>query len=327
MPELPEVQTTVSGLKKVLPKLKITDVWSDLPKRKHAHRNRETIKDLTYFNEFKKEIIGKKVIDVKRRAKNILIQLSGPSTKLGVNNQTILIHMKMTGHLLYGKYTYINPSTGSTSSLQAKLGAGTWKPTEHGPLEDPYNRFIHAVFSLSNGKHLAFSDARKFGKIVLVQTDKIYESSHLKDLGPEPLEKSFTFEKFKERLAKKPNQKIKIVLMDQSVISGIGNIYSDEILWHAGIHPEERMKHISKRKQKKMFQAMKKVLKKGIDFGGDSLSDYRNIKGEPGKFQLHHEAYQRTGEKCRKNDGGVILRKMIGGRSAHFCSAHQSHTN
>lgn len=307
MPELPEVQTTVSGLKKVLPKLAITDVWSDLPRRDYKPKNKENIKDLAYFNGFKKEIVGKKVIDIKRRAKNILIFLSG--------NRTILIHMKMTGHLLYGKYTYINPST--------KLGAGTWKPAEKGPLEDPYNRFIHAVFSLSNGKHLAFSDTRKFGKIVAIPTDKIYESSHLKDLGPEPLEKSFTFAKFKERLAGKPNQKIKLVLMDQSVISGIGNIYSDEILWYAGVHPEERMKKITGQKQKKMFDAMKKVLKKGIDFGGDSTSDYRDITGRPGKFNLHHNAYQRTGEKCRKNDGGVILRKMIGGRSAHFCSKHQ----
>ncbi len=298
MPELPEVQTTVSGLKKVLPKLTITDVWSDLPQKKH--KQKETIKYLSYFNDFKKQIIRRKVVDVKRRAKNILIFLSG--------NRTILVHMKMTGHLLYGKYKQID---------------NTWKPAEKGPLEDPCNRFIHAVFTLSNGKHLAFSDARKFGKIAVADSDTIYESSHLKHLGPEPLEKNFTFKKFKERLAKKPNQKIKLVLMDQSIVSGIGNIYSDEILWHAGVHPEKRMKNISEEKQKKMFNATKLVLKKGIHFGGDSTSDYRDITGRPGKFNLHHNAYQRTGEKCRKNDGGVILRKMIGGRSAHFCSKHQ----
>jgi formamidopyrimidine-DNA glycosylase len=300
MPELPEVQTTVDGLKKVLPGLKIKDVWSDLPKKKHKHKNKETIKDLAYFNEFRRAVIGKKFTDVKRRAKNILIFLN--------SGKTILIHMKMTGHLLYGPY---------------RKSGQTWEPAQKGALEDPYNRFVHVVFSLSNGKHLAFSDTRKFGKVVLIDTDFLYNSPHLKDLGPEPLEKSFLFKNFKERLTLRPNQKIKLVLMDQSVISGIGNIYSDEILWHAGIHPEEKVKNIGDKGFKKVFSAMKTVLRKGIDFGGDSMSDYRNIKGEPGKFQLHHEAYRRTGGRCRKNDGGVIIRKKISGRSAHFCSKHQ----
>ena len=112
--------------------------------------------------------------------------------------------------------------------------------------------------------------------------------------------------------------------MDQTLISGIGNIYSDEILWYSAVHPEEKEKDIHLLKLKMMFQSMKKVLKKGIDFGGDSMSDYRNIKGERGKFQLHHEAYQRTDEKCRRvGCGGVIIKKKVGGRSAHFCDRHQ----
>ena len=309
MPELPEVQTTVNGLNKVLPGLSFKDVFSDLPKKKHKHKNKETIKDLGYFNEFRKGIKGRKFIKAQRRAKNILIRLSG--------NQTILIHMKMTGHLLYGKYQEIRPPKGRRAS------GPSWAPAVHGPLEDPYNRFIHVVFSLSNGKHLAFSDTRKFGKVVLIQTDKLNESPHLKHLGPEPLEKKFTFSKFKEALDKKPNQKIKIILIDQTIISGIGNIYSDEILWHAGVHPEEKEKNIPVEKLKAMFQVMKKVLKGGINFGGDSMSDYRNIEGRPGKFQLHHRAYQETGKKCKKNDRGVIIRKTLGGRSAHFCPVHQ----
>jgi formamidopyrimidine-DNA glycosylase len=299
MPELPEVQTTVNGLKRVLPGLSISDVWSDLPKKKHKHKNKETIKDLAYFNEFRNAVKGRKFLSAERRAKNILIHISG--------DLTILIHLKMTGHLLYGKYKQIGK---------------TWKPAEHGPLEDPFNRFVHVVFSLSNGKHLAFSDTRKFGKVVLIKGD-VMQSSHLSHLGPEPLLKNFTLDKFKARLDRKPNQKIKTLLMDQEIISGIGNIYSDEILWHSGVHPEEREKNIPALKFKLMFEAMKKVLKKGIDFGGDSMSDYRNIEGLRGKFQLHHEAYQRAGEKCRKKDGGVIIRKKIGGRSAHFCPVHQ----
>ncbi len=112
--------------------------------------------------------------------------------------------------------------------------------------------------------------------------------------------------------------------MDQKIVAGIGNIYSDEILWMSGIHPEERVKNITDDKFKKMFDSMKEVLKKGISFGGDSMSDYRNILGKKGEFQLHHKVYQRKGEKCSKPGcKGVIIRIVVGGRSAHFCPVHQ----
>ena len=111
--------------------------------------------------------------------------------------------------------------------------------------------------------------------------------------------------------------------MDQSLIAGIGNIYSDEILWRAGVHPTSLVGKIPLKNMKPMFAAMKEVLKAGINFGGDSMSDYRNIKGERGKFQDHHRAYRRTGKSCGKNDGGVIKRIVVGERSAHFCPIHQ----
>ena len=112
--------------------------------------------------------------------------------------------------------------------------------------------------------------------------------------------------------------------MDQSVIAGVGNIYSDEALWRAGIHPEERVRDIDEAKLKSLYTATIEVLKKGIDFGGDSMSDYRNIDGERGEFQEKHEAYRRTGKPCMKRGcSGTIQRKIVGGRSAHFCSVHQ----
>jgi formamidopyrimidine-DNA glycosylase len=105
---------------------------------------------------------------------------------------------------------------------------------------------------------------------------------------------------------------------------GIGNIYSDEILWSASVNPERRALSLKDTELNKMFQAMKETLNKGIDFGGDSLSDYRNIYGLRGEFQMHHKAYRRTGQKCmKKNCTGVIIRKIIGGRSSHFCNIHQ----
>ena len=121
--------------------------------------------------------------------------------------------------------------------------------------------------------------------------------------------------------------------MDQGIIAGIGNIYSDEILWQAGVNPERKISKLKDNEISLIFKAIKETLTKGIDFGGDSMSDYRNIYGLPGKFQLHHKAYRRTGQKCRrsrvssrgrkKNCAGIIKRKIINSRSAHFCSAHQ----
>ncbi|MEO5635088.1 MAG: DNA-formamidopyrimidine glycosylase [Candidatus Paceibacterota bacterium] len=301
MPELPEVETTTNGLKKKIMGLKIKDIWTDLSTKDIRQKN--AVANPKYFPLFKHDVIGRKVISVGRRAKNILINLSG--------NKTILIHMKMTGHLLFGRYKF-------------KKKINKWLPNETGPLQDPYNRFVHILFSFSNHKMLAFSDSRKFGKVTLLDTHTMHKSVHLKDIGPEPLARSFLFPNFKTSLIKRPNQKIKIALMDQSLIAGIGNIYSDEILWRAGIHPESTVSKIKEEEMKLMFKAMKELLLKGIDFGGDSMSDYRNIDGERGKFQLHHKAYRKTGEKCSKiNCTGVIRRKVIGSRSAHFCSSHQ----
>lgn len=304
MPELPEVETTTKGLQKEIVGLKIKDVWTDLNSK--DTRQNDAVKNAKYFIYFKKEVSGKKILSVERRAKNILIQIS--------NGKTILIHMKMTGHLLYSKYDYLKKEN-------------RWIPEnkdKKNPFNDPFNRFVHVVFVFSNSKHLAFCDSRKFGKITLLDTKSMHETKHLAGIGPEPLDKKFTIKELRERLNKKPNGKIKTVLMDPSVIAGIGNIYSDEILWQAGVHPEKKVSDIKERELKLMFKVMKETLARGIDFGGDSMSDYRNIYGVPGKFQLHHNAYRRTGEKCRrKNCGGVIIRKVIGGRSGHFCSKHQ----
>lgn len=300
MPELPEVHTTAIGLQSVLPNLYIKDVWSDYDSAFHKGKN--NIKDKDFFKIFRTKCIDKKILSVNRRGKNVLIHLS--------SGLTILVHMKMTGHLLYGAYE--------------KIGK-TWSAKHAGPLrDDPFNVHLHFVITLSNGKHLALSDTRKFAKITLLETRKLAESHDLRDIGPEPTEKSFSFEKFKKCLLRKQNGKIKTVLMDQSIVAGIGNIYSDEILWKSGVHPESKPLQIPNVLLKKMYDATKILIAKGIDFGGDSMSDYRNVHGEKGEFQLKHKVYQRKGEGCLKHRcGGVISRKMIGGRSAHFCNTHQ----
>ena len=282
MPELPEVQTTVNGLNATVKGRRIVDVWTDYKSNLKMHER--AIKNPDYFKRFKKKVVGEKILGAKRRAKNILISLS--------NGETILAHMKMTGHFVY------DPK--------------------------PNYPYVHLIFNLDNKKQLVFSDMRKFAKVALIETADAEKSFHLEHLGPEPLDKNFKFNNFKIRILKKPKGKIKQVLLDQSVIAGIGNIYSDEILWLSGVHPLSIVLKIPEKNLKLMFIAMKKTLEKGIDFGGDSMSDYRNIYGERGRFQNKHNAYRKTGEKCLKRGcKGIIERLVIGARSAHFCPVHQ----
>lgn len=286
MPELPEVQTTVSGLNRAVTGLLIKDVWTEY-NSPYFHGS-DTIKDPKFFKYFKKQITGAKITSVTRRAKNILIHLS--------NDFTILVHMKMTGHVMYGNYNK----------------------------KDPSNKHIRLIFYLSNGKTMELCDTRKFAKVTLIPTLTMHETVHLKGIGPEPLEKKFTFEVFKKVINKKSTGKIKLVLMDQSVIAGIGNIYADESLHRASIHPESIVKNIPEKSLKELYKAIISTLKMGIDFGGDSMSDYRNIDGERGRFQEKHMAYRRTGKPCLfKGCGGKIERMVVGGRGTHFCRTHQ----
>lgn len=282
MPELPEVQTTVDGINRTVRGRTIVGVETTY--KSAYYKGKDEIKNPNFFKKFSQLVIGQKILKAERRAKNILIHLSG--------GDTILVHMKMTG------YFYYDP--------------------------EPEAEFIRLVFLLDNNKKLALSDMRRFAKVTLIETKKLTESPHLENLGPEPLEPSFQLRAFSLQLKKRPKGKIKSVLMDQSLIAGIGNIYSDEILWRANVHPLSIVEKIPSVNFQLMFKAMKEVLKKGIDFGGDSMSDYRNIEGKKGKFQDHHRAYRLTGKPCGKRDcKGIISRAVIGARSAHFCPVHQ----
>lgn len=281
MPELPEVQTTVNGLNRNVRGRTIVSVSTTY--NSPYYRGKDEIKNPNFFQKFRQSIVGAKIINAERRAKNILIHLS--------TGDTVLVHMKMTGHFVYDRPEY---------------------------------PFIRLVLLLDNNKALALSDMRKFGKVTLFKTSDLHTSPHLSGIGPEPLEDNFKLKDFKIQISKRSNGKIKTVLMDPSVVAGIGNIYSDEILWRAGVHPLSRVSSIPEKNLKLMFTAMKLVLHKGIELGGDSMSDYRNIDGERGEFQEHHKAYQNKGKKCEKRGcKGVIERLRVGGRSAHFCPKHQ----
>lgn len=284
MPELPEVEILVQDLQKKVLKRTFLDVWTDFP---------QMIKKPKTFEQFKKEIKGKKIKKIYRRGKNILFELEG--------NKTLLIHQKLTGHLLLGNWE--------------KKGK-EWVSLLPGPLrEDPMNKFLHLIFWLDNGQMLALSDLRKFAKVELGETKEIQKE--LEELGPEPLEKSFTLEKFREVL-KQAKGKIKQVLMDQNIIAGIGNIYSDEILWTAKIHPFKEVPELSKKEIEKIYLAIKKILPLAIKLQGESISDFRRLSGERGFYDEARKVYRREGELCSRCQT-KIKRIKIGGRSAHFC--------
>ncbi len=290
MPELPEVETIVRQLNQKVANRKILDAWTDWPKMLKTHS----------LDKFKREIKGRKIMRAHRRAKYILIDLSG--------GKTLAIHQKISGHLLYGKWEIENNKP---------------VPAIEGPIKsDPQNRFIRFILYLDNGYMLGLSDLRRFGKVLLVNTDKVGDITEIKKLGPEPLDKNFALKKFKELLAKKSGV-IKKVLMDQFVISGIGNIYSDEILWYAEVHPLKRVEKLNDKELATIYKYIRLVLKKAVGALGDSEQDYRTLEGKMGGYQNKKKAYQLTGEKCQKRDGGIIKKVKINGRSAHFCPVHQ----
>ncbi|MDD4531623.1 MAG: bifunctional DNA-formamidopyrimidine glycosylase/DNA-(apurinic or apyrimidinic site) lyase [Candidatus Pacebacteria bacterium] len=285
MPELPEVETIVRDLDREVRNRTFLDTWTDA---------RSLIKKDT-FESFKKKIVGKKILKVKRRAKNILIDL--------YVGYVLLVHQKIAGHLLLGEW---------------KLDNGKWIAEEEGPLStDPMNRFLHVVFSLDDKRQLALSDARKFAKIELWKKEELENSKEFKELGPEPLEKNFTLDEFEE-LFKKKKGKIKQVLMDQNFISGIGNIYASEILFEAKIHPEEDVSKLNKNDLGRIYKATRRILEESIKLKGDSFSDFRTIYGEKGKAQEVVKVYQKEGGKCPRCKG-LIKRIKQGGRSSFFC--------
>lgn len=280
MPELPEVETIVRDLNKKVLGQKIKDIWSDAAKLR--------------VERLKSKVIGEEILDVKRRGKNILFYLSG--------GKILLIHQKMTGHLLYGKW-------------EIKGVGGNVKSLLRGSLDEKVNNYIHLIFYLESGWQMALSDLRKFAKAAVFDARKAEDIEEIKKLGPDALE--IKFSEFAERvLAKK--LEIKKVLMDQGVIAGIGNIYSDDILWQAKIYPSRKSRALSEEELKKLFEAMGNILAKAVKERGTSISDFRDLAGEKGGYGNIRLVYRREGEPCQRC-GTKIKRLKIGGRSSCYC--------
>lgn len=308
MPELPEVETIASDLNSIVRGRNISGVWYDSPKQISVLLPQPIIRSGKIFDRinlvgrdsakgkkiFQQNLADSKIINVSRRAKNVLFRLSG--------GRMLLIHPKKTGHLLVGKW---------------RIASGRPIPISPPSVKEKINSYIHLILILDDGDMIGFSDARKFGKILLGSERAIMGSRDIKNLGPEPLEKEFDSAAF-AKIVKSSKGRAKQFLLKQEKIAGIGNIYSDDILWLACINPLRRVGTLKKREIKNIFNAIKRILAKAVRLRGTSMSDYRDPSGETGGYMRHILVYGRHGAKCRRC-GTEIKRIAVGGRSAHFC--------
>jgi len=300
MPELPEVQTVVSDLEKKILGATIVESWIDWPKMiKNPVKQSKTTVSVKALADFQKNIIGKRVLAVERVAKNILIHLS--------EEYTLLIHQKMTGHILIGQW---------------ELGQKRAKPLSPKEIvEDPFNGYVHFVLRLDDGRMVGISDVRKFAKVLFAKTEIIRALPELVQLGPDALSLGLKKKEMVEILGKQ-KRKIKTVLLDPKVVAGIGNIYSDDILWDAKVHPERRAAELSLEERGRIYASMRRILKKAVRLRGTSTTDFRDTDGKRGGYAKELLVYQRDGEPCFQCQT-LIKKTVVGGRSARFCQQCQ----
>jgi formamidopyrimidine-DNA glycosylase len=280
MPELPEVETIKNDLKKAILSKKIASV--EVGKKKIVKSS---------FSESIRTLKGNAFKDIERVGKLMIFHLK--------SGQYLFIHLKMTGQLIY-------------CATKGCIAGGHEIPGMDDKLP---NKYTHATFNFVDLSSLYFNDMRQFGYLKVVDEDELNKIKS--EYGVEPLSKNFTLESFKEILSSKKIS-IKVVLMNQSLISGIGNLYADEILFRAGIRSDRNVNTLNKEEIKKIFGAVKPTLKKAIEHRGTTFSDYVDSKGRKGNFTKFLKVYRREGEKCYKC-GGIIKKIKIGGRGTRYC--------
>lgn len=291
MPELPEVETITRQLKEKIVGLTIHDV---------------EVKKERLFKGDPRDLIGAKVQGVKRRAKNIIIDLEEPTDTSGVSvGKHLLIHLKMTGQLIY-------------SDKNGRFGGG--HPVPPFNTEVP-NKYTYIIFSFSDGSHLYYNDLRQFGWIKII-SDKELEKEFEK-FGPEPLGKNFTAEVLKRNLQKYPRKKIKPTLMEQSVLAGLGNIYAAEVCFDAEILPTRVIATLTDKDYNNLYKAIKKVLTLAIKYKGTSSENYVTLEGKQGTYRDHLWVYGREGLDCPKGCEGKVKKIKLGGRGTYFCPSCQ----
>lgn len=283
MPELPEVETVRIGLARLVNAKRIARVWHDWPK---SFPNAVT--DVDQF------MVGARITAVRRRAKVLIIDLD--------SNYSLVIHLKMTGQLVY-------------VAANERFGAGHPNDSLIGLLPDKSTR-VHITFS--DDSSLYFNDQRKFGWMRLMPTSEIEALDFFKKVGPEPLVADFTPELFIERINRRLNSGIKAVLLDQTVIAGIGNIYADESLWGARIHPATITREINRAKLVTLYHEVQAVLRLSIDKGGSTDRNYVNAEGKRGSYIDFARVFRREGQACPRC-GTEIIKVRVAGRGTHVC--------
>jgi formamidopyrimidine-DNA glycosylase len=267
MPELPEVETVVRALRRTIVNRTITGVEINNSERIFPRKD-----------DFSRLISGRTVRGVRRRGKNILIDLSG--------DYTLWVHLKMTGHFYYL------------------------------PSSAPVEKHDHLVFHLDvNNHNLRFNDYRRFGRLRLYPTREIMDQKGLAELGPEPLD--ISADDFVELLRSR-RRMIKPALLDQSFIVGIGNIYADESLYRARLHPKRLTDSVSQSKLRELHGHIQEILRRAIRLMGTSVDTFAGVNGQPGRYQKYLLVYGREGEPCLRC-GRTLRREKIGSRSAHYC--------
>jgi formamidopyrimidine-DNA glycosylase len=283
MPELPEVETVRVGLQRLLPGRAVVKVEHDWPK---SFPNADA--------DVKNFLVGAKIVKVERRAKVLLIELS--------SRYSLVIHLKMTGQLVF-------------RSATEKFGAGHPSDSLIGELPDKSTR---VSLSFADGGQLFFNDQRKFGWMRLIPTAKVMNLDFFKKVGPEPLAAEFTWQDLRTRLQRRKNSNIKAALLDQTVVAGIGNIYADEALWGAKIHPATLVRKLSAAKFHKLYDELIYVLKLSIEKGGSSDRNYVNAEGKKGSYISFARVFRRERQPCPRC-GTLIIKTRVAGRGTHFC--------
>ena len=282
MPELPEVETVRIGLSALLPGKRIRAVTYDWPK---GFPNSAADIDA--------HLIGARIVGVTRRAKVLTIDLD--------SNYSLVIHLKMTGQLVFRG--------------QQRFGAGHPNHSLVGELPD---RSTRVTFTFSDDSKLFFNDQRKFGWIRLLPTAEVPMIDFFRKVGPEPLDKNFTAQDFIERLRRRNNSGIKAVLLDQTIVAGIGNIYADESLWAAKIHPLSKVADLSDVRLRALYNGLVRVLRLSIEKGGSTDRNYVDAEGRRGSYLTFANVFRREGQPCPRC-GTTIVKLRVAGRGTHIC--------
>jgi len=283
MPELPEVETVKRGLNKLIIGRKITAVSSDNPK---SFPNSPG--DVDNF------LISSTVELVRRRAKMLMIDLS--------TGYTLAIHLKMTGQLVF-------------VDNKTRFGAGHPNDSLISQLPDKSTRVI---LSFDDDSHLYFNDQRKFGWMKLMPTLEVPNLPFMQKVGPEPLNDEFTAEQFADRFKRRARTSVKAAILDQSVVAGVGNIYADESLWGAKIHPSRLVGSLSEVEFKDLYDQVRFVMNLSIEKGGSTNRNYVDAEGKKGSYMDFANVFRREGQVCPRC-GTEIIKIKVAGRGTHIC--------